>query len=141
MKQGYRILIHNTVADKQWAHEFCDKFIERANTIGYGTGGWSAHSYYKRGILGLRISNNAIGIIKDGEIWAGYSQYVFRRLVNSRRIFGIVPVSELETKDGNPINLKGCVCTHHVGGTRVKFKNGFKEKDYTIYYETGDIKG
>lgn len=33
------------------------------------------------------------------------------------------------------------MCAIHLGGTKVKIKNGFQEKDYTVYYEIGDVKG
>lgn len=131
MKRGFRVLMHKRIPTEyiDAAMAACQNFVTLGESEkGYRTGGQSSHSFFKRGIMGLEV--------KDTD-----RKLVFRRLVKSRRIFGVVPVEELEQLDGTPIVNAGCICSYHSGGKRVRFKNGFNEQDFTLYYETGDIKG
>lgn len=131
MKRGFRVLIHKRVPNEyaDAAVYACQNFVTMGESEkSYRRRGQSSRSFYQRGILGLEIQNTN-------------RKLVFRRLVKNRRIFGVVPVEELEMLDGSPVNNTGCMCSHDNGGKRVRLKNGFNEQDFTLYYETGEIKG
>ena len=134
MKKGYRILLHKDIPLDLLddSKKYCDLFIQEANTKGYGrSGGHGDRAFFRRGVFGFLFNN----FDKRND------SVVFRRLSKNRRIFGILPINLLSSSDGTPINLKQCICAIHLGGTKVKIKNGFQEKDYMTYYEVGDIKG
>lgn len=65
------------------------------------------------------------------------------RMCKNRRIFGILPISLLETKDGSKLEdiSTMCMCEGHSGGQKVKLKTGFNEDEYVTLYEIGEIKG
>jgi hypothetical protein len=131
MKRGYRILLHKDIPEEllEEAQESCDNFIALANSPDGYKCRHDSYAFYRRGIFGL-IVNHKNRIL------------TFKRLSGKRRIFGVIPVNQLEAKDGGEIDSdQKCICGVHLGGTRVNIKGGFQERDYHFYYETGEIKG
>ncbi len=100
----------------------------------YKVGWTSSHSFYRRGIFGLRVQ-------PKGGSYSSPAKYTFKRLTKGRRIFGVVPVDKLERLDNQEIEQDNCICADHRGGQRVRLKSGFREADYVTYFETGEIKG
>lgn len=129
MNRGYRLTIHKSIphADRERLLKYLDGTIEWFN---------SSESYKCRKESDAYLRRGKLGIVVDKE-----EKYVFRRLVKGRRIFGIMPVSLLERKDGEPINMNQCMCAIHRGGQMVNIVGGFSEDDFETIYETGLIKG
>lgn len=125
---GFRVVIHGSIQGDALsrAKELCDQFIGLAN-------GWTSYgqrhdsaAFYRRGNFGLY----------DEEF-----QLVFRRLHNSKRIFGVVPLSLIESVTDIPINLKQCMCAIHRGGQKVRLVTPYSDDDFNIVYEKGLIDG
>jgi hypothetical protein len=129
-KTGYRLLIHRDIPEDcaEYVKRACEHFLSQADTLD----GWKcrriSRAFYRRGILGFSLPPIEPKI-------------TIRRLVKNRRIFGVVPIDILEKVDGTPLELDRCMCAKHRGGTKVRIKGGFKEEDYDLYREVGDIRG
>jgi hypothetical protein len=123
MKAGYQIQIESGLPPEldSKAREMADNFINGYKGK-YGLGGRGSHSFYRRGIYGLRH--------KDKDL-------VFRRISKNRRVFGVVQPKHLKLLDGSEPNLNWCMCAIHLGGQRVKMD----PIDTYIYYTEGEIKG
>lgn len=140
MKNGIKIVIHNSIKDdikkevEKWLLQW---LIAKINTkegiVNYKIGYSNSSSFYRRGILGLSLFNTYNSPLKK--------KYFFRRLTKSRRIFGVVPISEIISKDNSNIDLNQCMCAIHLGGTKVKLKKTYDDNDYSIFFQIGDIKG
>lgn len=123
MNSGFRLVISKKIQGDD--RDQCLKLLaEQAGWMpkGYGNGGY--RSYYKRGVFGIGIP-------------ARDPRFAFRRLTTGRRIFGVVPVADLEP----PVNLDQCCCPDHRGGERVRLKEKYSDGDFDTVFETGDIKG
>jgi hypothetical protein len=130
MKYGWQLVYHKDIPedDKKMVEEFInDKYKHFSSPNSYKVGYTNSHSYYRRGVFGLRVDNK--------------SKYTFKRLVRGSRIFGVVPTDLLVDKQGNPIDTNQCMCAIHLGGTRVDIKGGYNPADYVVVYEVGEIKG
>lgn len=132
MKTGFRLVIHRAIPAGD--REDCLRFIEGEkkrflSENSYKTGGWCSGSFFRRGIFGIGLSGSAV------------PTYTFKRLSKHRRVFGVVPVSELERTDGRPLELNQCMCAAHRGGQRVRLRTGFRDEDFEVLFEHGDIKG
>lgn len=92
----------------------------------YKRGGRSSGSFYKRGILGLLVDGFKSGVIP---------KYTFRRLSKHRRWFGVIPITLLERKDGQPIKLNQCHCAIHAGGQKCRIIGGLQDNDWVVYYD------
>ena len=127
MKTGFRLVYHKDIPEHlvPLAKELLKSQL-KTMIDGYKTGGKASRSFYKRGILGY--------CYKDTDL-------VFRRLSTNRRIFGIVHKDQLEGINGE-IEWNQCICSLHLGGTKVKMKDGpYSEDKYITWAEIGDIKG
>lgn len=133
MKQGFRICFHNSIPLSKELKEFLEGKVEHfCSENSYKERAKSA-AFYRRGILGLTLGAD----FKTRSSNKGDIVYTFKRLSRNRRIFGVVPINEL---DGD-IDLNQCMCAEHRGGQRVNLKNKYNESGYTTYFEIGDIKG
>ena len=132
MNYGFRIVYHKSIP---WSKELEEFLVTKINHF---TGPDSykcrrdSSAYYRRGIVGYLLNKDFIW--KKGDY-----EYTFKRLVNGRRIFGIVPITELQSKE--PLNFDKCHCAIHAGGQRATLETPYKEEDYTTFFETGLIKG
>jgi hypothetical protein len=126
MKFGFRVLIHKDIPleDFEQIKPHLQQIID----------GWSKHGYKCRLKSGAYFRRSILGypIVKD--------KYVLRRLVKTRRLFGMVPVELLEGVD-EQINFNQCMCGDCLAGTKVRFIKRFDENDYWKFYEIGEIKG
>lgn len=128
MKWGFQLEIQNNLSNEEHkkALEYANKFI--INTLndskkrfgGHNTKG-GYESYWKRGTFGFQFDRGSL---------------VCRRISNNRRVFAIVRTEELELVEGSGCD---CICPHHRGGAKAKWKNG-KPKTF-IYIKMGEIKG
>lgn len=130
MNFGFRLCYYKEIPQEdvgkclKYLHEIEGLFnTEESYKVGYSKSG----SLFRRGNFGV--------IVDEPE-----NKYCFRRLIKNRRIFGVVPISLLEGKNG-PINLKQCSCGEHRAGQKVKLKIRFNENDYITVFEVGKIKG
>jgi hypothetical protein len=140
MKFGFRISIHKDVPPDLMneAIEACEDFKKLALSgprtgEGYGKD-WVAPASYASGYRDNYYRRNKLGRnLKSGKL-------TLRRVSKRRRIFAVVPINLLEWQSGG--DIKGQYINYPVGEERVRMKSGgYKEEDYNIYYETGDIKG
>lgn len=90
-----------------------------------GASGGGRRSYLRRGRFGYLLDT------KQNDL-------TFRRISRNKRIFAVVHVSTLLDKEtGKPVNLDRCMCPHHLGGTKVKWKN---EPEFFTHFKTDGIK-
>ena len=115
----------------QELQEFLSNYVTRFTSPGSYKMRRTSAAFYRRGILGYCVDENfkATKNIK----------YTFKRLSKKRRIFGLVPIEQLDFQDES--NLDQCMCAEHRGGQRVNLKTPYNEDDYITFFETGMIKG
>lgn len=135
MNYGFRIVYHK---DIKWCkklesfmlnriNHFCSKESYKCRT--------DSKAFYRRNLFG-------IGLNEDFETSSSKPIiYTFKRLTRSKRIFGIIPISKVERKDGKPLELNICMCAVHRGGQKVKLKKKYTNQDFNIIFETGKISG
>lgn len=143
MKFGFRIVIHKDVSSElmEEARKQCDSFLkfasvrEQRKTEGYGgiisyrpasyASGY-APSVYRRGMIGHVFADNKL---------------TFRRLSRNRRIFGVVPISMIQNKDGSELHFRGSWCACCVNDGKKVTMKPYDESDYRTFIEVGEIKG
>jgi hypothetical protein len=123
MNYGFRIVYHKDIPWTKEVKEFLDERVKHFTSPGSYKQRMDSAAFFRRGILGLCMNN----------------EYTFKRLSRNRRIFGLVPISELKSRE--PIKLDQCMCAIHRGGQKVILKKPYNEQDYTTFFETGKIKG
>ena len=140
MKNGIKIVIHNSIKDnvkkevEKWLiHWLIPKLNATTGTIDYKIGYSKSRSFYRRGILGKSLFFTEHHPLKN--------KYFFRRLSNTKRIFGVIPIDEVISNNGDKIDTNQCMCAIHMGGTKVKLKKTYDDNDYSIFFQIGDIKG
>lgn len=130
MKRGFRLVLHKDIpeADRKLCLDYLQNDILPwfSSDDSYKCRAESG-AFFRRGKLGLTLG--------EGD------KYAFRRLVKNRRIFGIMPVDKLERKDGEPIEVRQCMCGIHRAGQMVNIVGGFNESDFEVIHEVGEIKG
>jgi len=123
MKHSFKIVYHKSIPFEEIKGFLEGKKEHFLSPGSYKTGGWGHLSFYRRGIFGLSLQG------------CRYSSQTFKRLVANKRIFGVIPVTMLERKDGKKLETDGCMCAIHRGGQRVNIIGGFKPEDYKTFYD------
>lgn len=132
MKHGFRIVYHNSITPDAELISFLEKQKAQFCSDDSYKCRQDSGAFYRRGLFGLGLNANFK--------WNGDIVYTFKRLSKNRRIFGLVPISELIAKSP-PLKLDQCMCAVHRGGQRVILRTPYDEQNYVTFYETGDIKG
>ena len=124
MKFGFRIVYHKSIQKNDELIKFLTDQVNLFNTEDSYKTGYKPSPYRRRG-QGIPF------VSKDG------IECRFKRLSTNRRIFGVIPVSELD----GPVKTDGCLCQKCVGSVRVGMNKPYTEEDYITYTEIGEIKG
>ena len=139
MKSGFSLVYHQDVA-KDVAVEILKSMI------GYMLDGYNKRcgggrtSPYRRGVLGTMYKPDG-GAANHTRKLKLNETITFRRLSKNRRVFGLVPVRLLETKDGAAVDTDGCFCPTCLGSQQCRLREGFKEDEFIHYSTIGEIKG
>lgn len=132
MKHGFKIVYHKSIEKTPELEQFLKKKKDQfCSANSYKCRADSA-AFYRRGLLGYGLNEK---FTSNGDI-----VFTFKRLSKGRRIFGIVPIQELVPKNP-PLKLNQCMCGIHRGGQRVNLATPYKDEDYIVFFETGEIKG
>ena len=137
MNYGFKIVYHKSI---KWSKELEAFLLSKINHF-CSEGSYKCRrdskAYYRRNIFGLGLTKDfKISDTKNNPII-----YTFKRLTSSKRIFGIVPIDEIERKDSKPLVMNECMCAIHRGGQKVKLKERYRDEDYVLAFQTGKIKG
>jgi len=134
MKYGFRICFHKSISYNEDLKGFLDHQVEYFTSPDSYKCRKKSSAFYRRGVFGRALT---------GEFKMGYRskeiQYTFKRLSRNRRVFGVVPLGELDSLD--TLDLNQCICGEHMGGQRVNLKTPYNSDNYINYFETGIIKG
>ncbi len=129
MNYGFRLVYHK---DIEWTKELEAYMVKKINAFTSEGSYKERHksgAYYRRGIFGKGLNVN---FEERGSII-----YTFKRLVTTKRIFGIVPLDNLV----GDVDLNQCMCAEHRGGQKVTLDTPYSEDKYITVFETGEIKG
>ena len=128
MNYGFRIVFHKDIPWSKELEKCLLGFVESFTSEGSYKRGGNTRTWYRRNSLGIGFDNNFKAISWCG----GDHPFFFKRLSTKRRIFGIIPSTELEISK-----------TKTVGEVipRCSLKIPYKEEDYITFFETGKIKG
>lgn len=147
-KNGFRLVYHKSISDKDKpiVEDFLLDFIEKTAKCNGSyakafrtNGGWVSHLRWKA--LGLPVNQSR------GDNYCVNDKLILRRLSKNRRIFGVVPRDLVFSLNGFACSTqyKNCIClkctmawTSNKGFT---MNEPFKDDNYVVFYDSGDIKG
>lgn len=143
MKNGFRLVYHKSLKgeDRADAEDELNDFVLALN---------GSHKYAERfnckGGHASALRWKALGYPVN---WCrgAHDKMVLRRLSKNRRIFGVVPRSLVFSLNDNTCSTRytGCVCPkcpwHWTGYKGFTMAEPYKDSDYIIFYESGEIKG